>query len=101
MDHVTLAGETALERALALATEMQTSGESSSYLRVRYLNTIISAPLALIAAKEAIARGMEESCLENAMRHERTCYESLLGTQDRLEALEAFRQRRSPVFVGK
>jgi len=84
VDHVTDVGETAFDRALALATEMSSS-----------------APLALVAAKEAITRGLEENYLRGALVHERRCYESLLGTRDRVEALEAFSQRRKPEFIGE
>jgi methylglutaconyl-CoA hydratase len=100
VNHVTEAGETALDRALALAREMQTSGKCLDSNRAP-CPLSRSAPLALVAAKEAIMRGMEENSLERALQHERRCYESLLGTRDRLEALDAFRQRRSAVFVGE
>lgn len=32
---------------------------------------------------------------------ERAYYESLLPTRDRLEALEAFREKRKPIFTGE
>lgn len=64
-----------------------------------HVNTLI-APLALRAAKQAIARSCELP-LESALDHERQCYEPLLSTRDRLEALDAFRDKRAPEFIGK
>ena len=58
-----------------------------------------SAPLALRAAKAAISRSLEYP-LDEALDHERSCYEPLLETKDRVEALDAFREKREPVFHG-
>lgn len=38
--------------------------------------------------------------LDAALRWEVQCYEKLLPTKDRIEALEAFAQKRKPSFVG-
>ena len=46
-------------------------------------------------------KGVEDGSIEGGLAHERRCYSRLLGTRDRLEALEAFRQKRKPVFEGK
>jgi len=59
------------------------------------------APLAPTAAKEAITKGLAEGTVEEGLVHERTCYQRLLGTRDREEALEAFSQKRKPVFRGE
>lgn len=59
------------------------------------------APLALTAAKEAIMKGLAEGTVEEGLVHERSCYERLLGSRDRMEALEAFREKRTPVFTGE
>lgn len=58
------------------------------------------APLALQAAKKAISRAPELS-LEPGLDFERASYEPLLHTKDRLEALDAFKAKRAPVFKGE
>ncbi|KAK0445443.1 ClpP/crotonase-like domain-containing protein [Armillaria borealis] len=83
VDYLADSSSTAYERALKLSEEMAHS-----------------APLALRAAKTAISRSCELP-LESALVHERLCYEPLLDTQDRLEALDAFKEKRTPVFIGK
>jgi enoyl-CoA hydratase/carnithine racemase len=58
------------------------------------------APLALRAAKMAILRASEVP-LEVGLDFERACYAPLLRSRDRDEALEAFRDKRKPVFLGQ
>jgi methylglutaconyl-CoA hydratase len=57
-------------------------------------------PLAVRLAKEAIDLGLEVS-LEEGMKHEGRCYGLTIGSQDRLEGLAAFQEKRPPRFVGK
>ena len=57
-------------------------------------------PVALKAAKRAIDRGMEMD-LGNALVFENTCYEMTIPTEDRIEGLTAFREKRKPVYKGK
>ena len=57
------------------------------------------APIALSAALDAIDRASDLS-LADGLDHERACYERTLRSQDRLEALAAFREKRQPVFRG-
>jgi len=56
-------------------------------------------PIAVRAAKDAIDRGVEMPITEG-LAHEAKCYERVLGTEDRLEALAAFAEKRKPVFKG-
>ena len=56
------------------------------------------APLALMAAKQALVAG-EECAL--ALAKERAAFESLLDTEDKTEGIRAFRDRRKPEFRGK
>ncbi|TLN21975.1 enoyl-CoA hydratase [bacterium] len=57
-------------------------------------------PLALRAAKRAIDKGMEMD-LASGLAFESTCYETILGTEDRVEGLTAFREKRKPAYKGK
>ncbi len=57
-------------------------------------------PLALRAAKKAVD-GALDSDLHQALALEAECYQSIIPTQDRLEALAAFAEKRPPRFEGK
>jgi methylglutaconyl-CoA hydratase len=75
---------TALEaEALALAATIAANG-----------------PLAVRLAKRAIDRGAEVP-LARALEIEWECYEPTLGTDDRVEALAAFAEKRPPRFRGR
>jgi enoyl-CoA hydratase/carnithine racemase len=56
-------------------------------------------PVAVRAAKAAIDGALGQPLAEG-LRHERLCYDRTLDTQDRLEALAAFAQKRAPKFTG-
>ncbi|MFT3921884.1 MAG: enoyl-CoA hydratase-related protein [Myxococcales bacterium] len=58
------------------------------------------APLALAAALEAL-RAADELPLEAGLNRERACYERVLTSEDRKEALEAFAAKRKPEFKGR
>lgn len=60
----------------------------------------LGAPLALRAAKKAVA-GASLSARRAQLDHERQAYAPLLETEDRLEALAAFREKRAPLFNGR
>lgn len=68
----------------------------------QYLTSFIifTAPLALRAAKMAIMRAPDVP-IETGLDFERACYEPLLRSQDRVEALNAFKEKRPPVFKGE
>lgn len=57
-------------------------------------------PLALQAAKAAIDGGMDLPS-EAALEHEAACYARIIPTTDRLEALAAFAEKRTPKFKGQ
>lgn len=80
VDHV---AESGLSKAFELAEEMKTG-----------------APLALRAAKLAVSRAVDLS-LEAGLDFERACYQPLLSTKDRLEALAAFKAKRKPNFTDR
>lgn len=70
------AGEEVLREAVRLAGEICEGG-----------------PVAIRSALRAVGWAREE--VENQM------YERVVGTEDRDEALEAFREKRKPVFKGR
>jgi enoyl-CoA hydratase len=57
-------------------------------------------PVAIQLAKAAVDKGLDLPMPE-ALDHERRCYEGVLGTEDRLEALKAFIEKRDPLFRGR
>ncbi|RAT98279.1 enoyl-CoA hydratase-related protein [Brevibacillus sp. Leaf182] len=61
---------------------------------------LANAPLAVYQAKSAIDRGGSVD-LQTGLDIETMCYEVIIPTTDRLEALEAFREKRKPVFKGE
>ena len=81
-DRVCDAG-TALKSALALAREILPNG-----------------PIALRAAKEAIDQGLDGD-RDGGLRIEEACYARVIPTQDRLEGLAAFRDKRKPIYRGE
>jgi enoyl-CoA hydratase/carnithine racemase len=59
-----------------------------------------NAPLALAQAKFAIDYGMEAD-LATGLAMESNAYQVLIPTRDRLEGLEAFKEKRKPVYRGE
>ena len=57
-------------------------------------------PVAVRAAKEAVDRGGELP-MQQGLEVEARCYERVLPTQDRLEALAAFAEKRAPHYLGR
>ena len=82
VDHVVPAGK-GMETALALAGTIAANG-----------------PIAVRLAKRAIDSGFDMP-LPEALDNEVRCYEGVLGTEDRLEALKAFIEKRDPVYKGR
>jgi enoyl-CoA hydratase/carnithine racemase len=58
------------------------------------------APLAIRAAISAM-RGAATRDLGEGLALERTAYEQCLASEDRVEALAAFSEKRRPVFKGR
>ncbi|KAF8165504.1 ClpP/crotonase-like domain-containing protein [Crassisporium funariophilum] len=83
VNYVSSPGTTAFDRSLSLAETIAKN-----------------APLALRAAKQAISRS-EDLPLETGLDFERASYETLLTSYDRTEALQAFKEKRRPIFKGE
>jgi len=73
----------ALQEAIALAEEIAQN-----------------APLALAQAKLAIDRGTETDLMTGLVL-ETKAYETLIPTKDRLEGLQAFKEKRKPRYIGE
>jgi len=66
-----------------------------------FADSILSnGPIALQQAKFAIKHGMNVD-LQTGLAIERKAYELTIPTEDRIEALNAFSEKRKPVFKGK
>jgi enoyl-CoA hydratase len=61
---------------------------------------LANGPIALQQAKFAIKNGMNTD-LNTGLQIERKAYEVTLPTEDRIEALQAFAEKRKPIFKGK
>ncbi len=61
---------------------------------------INAAPLSLRQAKAAINLGIQQD-LESGLAIETRCYMRLLNTKDRLEGLQAFAEKRKPIYRGE
>ncbi|MFQ5707414.1 MAG: enoyl-CoA hydratase-related protein [bacterium] len=57
-------------------------------------------PLAVRQAKRAIKAGLDKS-LQEGLQLERECYQNIIPTEDRLEGLRAFKEKRTPEYKGK
>ena len=58
------------------------------------------APISLTQAKRAIEQGWDLH-MDAGLRWERACYDVTIPTQDRLEGLKAFAEKRPPVYRGE
>ncbi|MDV6377001.1 enoyl-CoA hydratase-related protein [Sporosarcina sp. GW1-11] len=66
-----------------------------------FLNSLLAnGPVAVEQAKFAIKQGMNVD-LQTGLAIERKAYEMTLPTEDRIEALNAFAEKRKPVFKGR
>jgi len=61
---------------------------------------LANGPVALQQAKFAVKHGMNAD-LQTGLQIERKAYEVTIPTEDRLEALAAFSEKRKPIFKGK
>ncbi|MCW7457076.1 enoyl-CoA hydratase-related protein [Leptospira bandrabouensis] len=93
-----LSGKEAMVRGLVSQVFSPDSLKESSLALAREISE--SAPIAVSAAKKAVRRGLELP-MESALEWERLCYFETLGTKDRLEALQAFAEKRKPNFKGE
>ncbi len=86
--------------SLGLLNRLAADGEGALSCALRFVEPLArGAPVAISAALEAVDAALDLP-LEAGLEVERRAYERTLGTRDRLEALEAFREKRPPRFTG-
>ncbi|XP_040326205.1 enoyl-CoA hydratase domain-containing protein 2, mitochondrial isoform X7 [Herpailurus yagouaroundi] len=97
-----LSGAQAQALGLVNHTVSQNEEGNAAYHRARALAQEIlpQAPIAVRLGKVAIDRGMDVD-IASGMAIEGICYAQNIPTQDRLEGMAAFREKRPPRFVGK
>ncbi|CAM2007018.1 enoyl-CoA hydratase-related protein [Acanthopleuribacter pedis] len=57
-------------------------------------------PIALMQAKKAVNQGLQCS-LDQGLHIEQLCYAGVIPTEDRLEGLAAFKEKRKPAYQGR
>ncbi|KAH9819621.1 ClpP/crotonase-like domain-containing protein [Melampsora americana] len=86
---------------LGLVDYISEGGISATELAVKVAQGILpNGPVAIQAAKLSINRSIEVD-LQTGLDFERQCYETVLRSQDRLEGLSAFNEKRKPHFTGE
>jgi len=86
--------------ALGLVNRVAAEGKLAEEALALAAQVASNAPVAVAAAKHAISEGLAlpiDEALALELRH----YEKVLGTEDRLEGLRAFAEKRAPAFRGK
>ena len=58
------------------------------------------APLAFIAGRDAVLRSTETDLL-SGIDYERKLYAIVMATEDKKEGLDAYREKRSPRYIGR
>ncbi|MEM9067795.1 MAG: enoyl-CoA hydratase-related protein [Myxococcota bacterium] len=96
---ILLARRLEAEEALALGVVNRVGEDKALPAAMEWARQLAaSAPIAVEAALAAIDGA--ELPLDAGLLHERRCYEQTLASEDRLEALAAFREKRKPVYRG-
>lgn len=88
------------ERALALGVVNRVGPDHLAEAEALAAEVAKCAPISLTQAKKAVDGGWDLH-LEAGLRWERACYDVTIPTQDRVEALEAFAEKRAPNFKGE
>lgn len=90
-----------VEEGLALGVVLQVIEQENLFTACEQLAAAMmkNGPIAIKQAKYAISQGMNTD-LQTGLALESKAYELTIPTEDRLEALHAFSEKRSPVFSG-
>src|SRR5262249_5117967 len=84
---------------IGLVNRIAPAGELRERARELARTIAENGPVAVRAAKQAIDQGGERP-LPEGLEIEARCYERVLYTDDRLEALAAFKEKRRPRYLG-
>lgn len=87
-------------KSMGLVHETASAADFASATAAMVQSLLNNGPLALRAAKDAID-GSLDLTMDQALEHEAACYQRIIPTADRLEALAAFGEKRKPNFEGK
>ena len=60
----------------------------------------LKGPVAVKMAKMSIDDGLEVD-MESALKLEEKCYSTVIPTKDRIEGLNAFKEKRPPKYIGE
>ncbi|CAO3658488.1 unnamed protein product [Umbelopsis vinacea] len=76
--------------------------EDSSYSKALSLaqSMLTQGPIAMRMAKMAIDKGIQTD-IDSGLEFEQAYYAQVIPTEDRMEGLTAFREKRTPVYKGK
>lgn len=85
--------------SIGLVNHCVPSGEAFAKALEIAAKIAVNGPIALRMAKKAIDQGIEEG-MENALLEEGRCYGQLVHSNDRKEGLNAFVEKRKPVYKG-
>lgn len=86
--------------ALALGVVNRVADDHEAAAHALADDVCLAAPISVREAKRAVNQGWDLP-LEEALALERACYEVIIPTQDRLEGLKAFAEKRAPQFKGE
>ncbi|KAI9290749.1 au-specific rna-binding enoyl-CoA hydratase [Neoconidiobolus thromboides FSU 785] len=89
--------EAALQLGLVNKVSQQASGLDEAIKLAR--DILPQGPVAIRMAKQALNRGIQLD-KESGLDVEQLCYAQVIPTQDRLEGLKAFKEKRKPVYKG-
>nr|XP_023013963.1 methylglutaconyl-CoA hydratase, mitochondrial [Leptinotarsa decemlineata] len=96
-----LNGKQAKELGLVNHVVEQNKNGDAAYLKSLEIAEEIlpNGPLGIKMAKQAINKGVEVD-FSTGLAIEEACYSQLIPTKDRTEGLEAFKEKRRPVYLG-
>lgn len=94
-------GQDAYRLGLVNHVVEQNENQDAAYQKCLQIaqNMVGNGPVALRMAKQAINKGVEVD-ISSGLAIEQACYAQVIPTQDRIEGLKAFKEKRKPNFKG-